>query len=354
MKLHQSNEFEPHLSNPQEAARAANLHYVCGDEPGYRRKHWGRGFTYLDKKGHHIQDPKLRQRFKSLTIPPAWTDVWICPSPRGHIQATGLDDKGRKQYIYHPRWETVRNTAKFDRLIPFAEALPKLREQVNIDVGKHKLSQEKVTAVAIRLLEETLIRVGNERYTNLNKSYGLTTLKNEHLSLSGSRIHITFPGKRGIQQAVDVQDRRLARQIARCQDLPGQELFCYLDDDNEVHSLTSGHVNEYLQTYTDQAFTAKEFRTWGASVLAASILRNMETKETQTERQKQIVQMVKEVAQALGNTPAVCRDYYIHPAIMEAHLAGKLKEITVVDEPAEGLSEEETAVLQLLRSQNGT
>lgn len=337
------------LIDPRQAARSARLRYVNGNEPGFRRKPWGRGFTYLDEDGDHVKDPELRQRFEDLVIPPAWADVWICQSPRGHIQATGRDEKGRKQYIYHPRWEAVRHAVKFSRLLPFAAVLPQLRAQVEADMGKHKLSQAKVTAVAVRLLEESLIRVGNEQYANMNGSYGLTTLKNKHLVLSGSRIQLTFPGKTGKQQTVDVSDRRLARQLTRCCDLSGQELFSYLDEENEVQQLTSSDVNNYLQAHTGHDFTAKEFRTWGATVLATAVLRQTDPTSDPAERQKQIVQMVKEVAEALGNTPAVCRDYYIHPAVMEAHLAGELWEITQVKAPVTGLSEEETAVLQLLQ-----
>lgn len=336
--------------DPQATAHAANLHYANSDEPGYYRKRWGRGFTYLDERGYHIQDPRLRQRFKNLVIPPAWTEVWICKSGRGHVQATGRDDKGRKQYIYHARWEAARNAVKFNRMVAFAEALPRLREQIDADMRKHKLSREKVTAVAVRLLEETLIRVGNEEYTNLNESYGLTTLQSRHLTLSSSRIQIKFNGKGGKPQSAAVHDRRLARQVARCHELPEQELFCYLDEDDEVHRLTSTDVNTYLRTHTDHDFSAKDFRTWGATVLAVSVLRRQEEKETEKEREVQIALMVEEVAEELGNTPAVCRDYYIHPAVIEVHLAGKLADVTRVEEPVAGLHEEETAALQLLRA----
>jgi len=335
----------------EEVARAANLYYVCGDEPGYTRRPWGRGFTYLDAAGHHVKDAALRQRFENLVIPPAWTDVWICADPKGHIQATGRDAKGRKQYIYHPRWETERNALKFSRMIPFGEALPALRQQIDADLRQHKLSREKVTALAVRLLEETLIRIGNEEYAQRNHSYGLTTLQEKHLTLSGSHIRIEFTGKHGKQQEVDVRDRRLARQVARCHELPGHELFSYLDENDQVRPLTSTDVNTYLREYTGCDFTAKDFRTWGATALAASILREMPEVEEPEARQKQVVEMVKQVAEALGNTPAVCRQYYIHPAVTEAYLAGTLREETAVTTPVEGLSEAETAVLQFLRTQ---
>ncbi|MCB8985722.1 MAG: DNA topoisomerase IB [Ardenticatenaceae bacterium] len=336
--------------DPEAVAQAADLHYVRGDEPGYCRRPWGRGFTYLDPEGHHVKDPELRQRFENLVIPPAWTDVWICISPQGHIQATGRDAKGRKQYIYHPRWEVERNALKFSRMILFGEALPALRQQVDADLRQHKLTREKVTAVAVRLLEETLIRIGNEEYAQRNHSYGLTTLQEKHLTLSGSHIRIEFTGKHGKRQEVDVQDRRLARQVARCHELPGQELFTYLDEDDQLRQLSSTDVNTYLREHTHYDFTAKDFRTWGATVLAASILRDMPAAEEPGTRQKQVVEMVKQVAETLGNTPAVCREYYIHPAVIEAHLAGTLCQDTAVAAPVEGLNEPETAVLQFLRS----
>jgi DNA topoisomerase I len=340
----------PLLQQPEEAARTANLYYVSGDEPGYSRKRWGRGFTYLDQDGNHIQDSELRRRFKALAIPPAWTDVWICENPKGHIQATGRDDKGRKQYIYHPRWMEKRNTIKFNSMIHFGQALPRLRRQVDTDLRRHALTCEKVTALAISILEETLIRIGNEAYAHRNSSYGLTTLQEEHLSLFGSHIQIEFKGKRGILQKVDVRDRRLARQIARCHELSGQSLFSYLDEAGQVCSLTSTDVNAYLKEHMGHDFTAKNFRIWGATVMAFSLLYETEQTTDPEEKQKQVGEMVKQVAAALGNTVAVCRQYYIHPHVIETYLAGELWERATVQEPIAGLSDDETAVLQLLRS----
>lgn len=334
-------------------AEKAGLQYVHDAEPGLRRKRWGRGFTYLDKKGKHITNSRQRERLDSLAIPPAWTDVWICADPQGHIQATGQDEKGRKQYIYHPEWEKVRNEVKFNRLAAFGQVLPGLRAQVKEDLQARKLSQQKVTALIVRLLDDTLLRIGNPAYAAENDSYGLTTLQDEHTAVSGSQIIFSFPGKSGKQQEAALQDRQLARLVRRCQELPGQHLFQYIGEDGDIHAITSTEVNDYLRSHTGQDFTAKEFRTWGATIAAASKLAELGGPQTEQEGKKNVVTAVQHAAELLGNTPAVCRQYYIHPAIAEAYVEGKLAHVVQEMQSGKiaveaGLSEMETAVILLL------
>jgi len=343
-------------TDPEESAKLAGLYYVSDEEPGFQRKRRGRGFTYIDPGGRCVNDPKLRARFEALVIPPAWTDVWICADPNGHIQVTGRDDQGRKQYIYHPRWGEIRNLTKFHRLIPFGEALPAIRANVVEDLRKHSLSRQKVVALVIRLLEETLIRIGNREYARNNETYGLTTLRDDHIQVSGSKIIFVFKGKSGKQHEVDLKSKRLAELVKQCQELPGQELFQYLDEAGAYHPINSQDVNDYLREITGQDFTAKDFRTWGGTVLAAAELYQQGPVESETANKKVIVQAVKAVAEALGNTPAICRDYYIHPAIIDAYLNRSL--FTAMEEAAQevtsneatyDLSTEEKAVMILSR-----
>jgi DNA topoisomerase-1 len=340
---------------PDQVAKLARLRYVNDGEPGYSRKRKGRGFMYVDEEGVPVKDKALHGRFAALVIPPAWTDVWICARPNGHIQATGRDEKGRKQYIYHTRWGQVRNEAKFHHLCAFGEALPALRTQVEQHLRLRQLSREKVVALVVRLLDATLLRIGNMAYANENESYGLTTLQDEHTAVSGSTITFYFRGKSGKQQQVTLQDRRLARLVKQCQDLPGQDLFQYTADDGTYHTITSTDVNDYLHRHMGQAFTAKEFRTWGATVVAAETLATLGAAETEQEGKKNVVTAVKQAAQALGNTPTVCRQYYIHPAIFEAYLNGNLLTAVTAAQSGkmkskEGLTAMETAVLSLLQS----
>jgi DNA topoisomerase-1 len=337
----------------EELALQAGLRYVNDSEPGYHRKPWGRGFTYLDNAGKHITQEKVRRRLEALVIPPAWTDVWICRSPDGHIQATGRDEKGRKQYIYHPDWNGVRNEVKFGRMQAFGEALPALRAQVDADMRSHKLSWARVVALVVSLLDKTLLRVGNAAYTQANGSYGLTTLHDEHTAVSGSHITFSFVGKGGKHQEVSVQDRRLARQVQKCQDLPGQHLFQYIGEDGARHNLSSTDVNSYLHQYTGQNFSAKDFRTWGATVAAAEKLAELGAAETEAEVEKNLTTAVKHAAEQLGNTYPICRQYYVHPHILEAYQAGQLvdqvqKVQSGQQKTVAGLSELETAVLAIL------
>jgi DNA topoisomerase I len=303
-----------------EAAEEAGLQYVNDDRPGYSRKAKGKDFEYLDTEGKTIRDEQRLLRIKRLAIPPAWTEVWICPSANGHIQATGRDARGRKQYRYHERWREVRDENKFGRLAQFAKALPNTRRRVTQDLKLPGLPREKVLATIVRLLERSFIRIGNEEYARENKSFGLTTLKNRHVKVKGAQVLFRFRGKSGRQHEVDVTDRRVAKVIAKCQDLPGQDLFQYLDENGEVRDVTSQDVNEYLRQIAGEDFSAKDFRTWGGTVLAAIALSKQEEFETKKQAKGNIKTAICAVAELLGNTPAVCRKCYIHPQIVEAYL----------------------------------
>jgi DNA topoisomerase-1 len=303
-----------------EAAEEAGLKYVNDDRPGYRRKAKGKEFDYLDTEGKTIREEQRLLRIKRLAIPPAWTDVWICPSSNGHIQATGRDARGRKQYRYHERWREVRDENKFDRLAQFAKALPNIRRRVARDLKLPDLPRQKVLATIVRLLERTFIRIGNEEYARDNKSFGLTTLKNRHVKVKGARVLFRFKGKSGREHEVDVTDRKVAKIIAKCQDLPGQDLFQYLEKDGEAGNVTSQDVNDYLRQIAGEDFTAKDFRTWGGTVLAAIALSKQEEFQTKKQAKSNIKTAICAVAELLGNTPAVCRKCYIHPVIVEAYL----------------------------------
>ncbi|HTG52501.1 MAG TPA: DNA topoisomerase IB [Candidatus Tectomicrobia bacterium] len=302
------------------AAEEAGLQYVSDERPGYRRKPKRKEFEYFDTEGKPIRDEQRLLRIKRLAIPPAWTGVWICPSPNGHIQATGRDARGRKQYRYHERWREVRDENKFDRLAEFAKALPNIRRRVSQDLKLPGLSRQKVLATIVRLLERTFIRIGNEEYARENKSFGLTTLKSRHAKVRGAQVLFRFRGKSGRQHEVDVTDRRVAKVIAKCQDLPGQDLFQYLEEGEEVRDVTSQDVNDYLHQIAGNDFSAKDFRTWGGTVLAAIALSKQEEFQTKKEAKANIKTAICAVAELLGNTPAVCRKCYVHPVIVEAYL----------------------------------
>ncbi|MGO2340183.1 MAG: DNA topoisomerase IB [Psychrobacter sp.] len=318
-------------------ARLANLRYVSDDEPGFTRRRWGRGFTYKDAAGKTVKDRALRKRFDALVIPPMWSEVWICQDEKGHLQSTGRDDKSRKQYLYHPEWNRVRDRAKFDAMIGFAEALPTLRAQVEVDLEAASLSRANVLAAVIRLLETTLIRVGNSRYAKLNKSYGLSTLRSKHVSETDNGLAFDFVGKSAKEHHIELQDERLIDIVQACSELPGYQIFKYLDEDGHKQVVDSADINDYIRTHmcdgNSNIYSAKDFRTWMASVLAASYLydelQTMAGKDTlatepkSAERQQLVVDMVKNVAKELGNTPTVCRASYIHPIIIERFLAGQ-------------------------------
>jgi DNA topoisomerase-1 len=308
----------PIIADPVEAARSAGLRYYTDARPGIGRRRAGKGFTYTGLDGKPIRDPKDLKRFRSLAIPPAWTNVWICPSPRGHLQATGRDAKGRKQYRYHPKWREVRDETKYARMLAFAEALPAIRARTNSDLSLGCLSREKVLAIVVQLLDETAIRVGNEEYARTNRSFGLTTLRTRHVKVDGTEIHFHFRGKSGKDHVVDLRNRRLARAVKRCQDLPGQELFQYLDS-GERRSVDSGDVNDYLRQITGENFTAKDFRTWHGTVRAAAALYEIGPAESATEQKRNVNRAIEAAAERLGNTPAICRKSYVHPGILEAY-----------------------------------
>jgi len=306
-----------------EAAEEAGLQYVSDDCPGYTRKPRNGEFEYLDTQGKRIRDEQRILRIKRLAIPPAWTDVWICPSSTGHVQATGRDARRRKQYRYHERWRELRDENKFDRLADFAKALPKIRRRVAKDLKLRGLPREKVLATVVRLLERTFIRIGNEEYARENKSFGLTTIKNRHVTVRGPHLRFRFRGKSGRQHEVDVTDRRIAKIVSKCQDLPGQDLFQYVSDDGKVRNVTSQDVNDYLREITNENFTAKDFRTWAGTVLAAIALSAQGAFETKKQPKANVKTAVCAVAQLLGNTPAICRKCYVHPGIVEAYLSGR-------------------------------
>lgn len=319
------------LAEPQAAAadaalsaRLAGLRHVSDDTPGIRRRRRGKGFSYLDPQGRPLTDPQERRRIAALAIPPAWTGVWICPLPNGHLQATGRDARGRKQYRYHASWRAVRDETKFGRMIAFGEALPRLRARVERDLALPGLPRDKVLAAVVRLLETTLIRVGNQEYARDNRSFGLTTLRNRHVDIEGGTLRFNFRGKSGQEHSVAIADRRLARVVRACRELPGHELFQYLDDDGERQAVSSGDVNEYLRAATGEELTAKDFRTWGGTSLALSALAAIGRAASESEAARAVAGVVELVAEQLGNRPAMCRKYYIHPGVIDAFMSGRL------------------------------
>lgn len=312
------------LAELKSETRAAGLIYVNPDDPGLTRRRRGEAFVYEDAEGAPVTDEANLTRIRSLVIPPAWTEVWICKSPRGHIQATGRDQRGRRQYRYHDRWRAHRDLAKFERVAAFGRALPRLRKQVEADLRRKGLPRDKVLAAVVRLLEITLIRVGNDEYARTNKSFGLTTLRNRHARIGSRAVTFAFRGKGGKQHETRFADRRLARVVKSCQDLPGQRLFQYVDEDGERHAVESADVNAYLRAATGLEVSAKDFRTWAATVSAARALADHGGCGSKTEAKRNLNQCVKAVAGLLGNTPAVCRKAYIHPLVLEAYEAGAL------------------------------
>jgi DNA topoisomerase-1 len=342
-------------SDPEDAARFAGLRWVNDVRPGITRRHRGKGFSYVSPTGEPITDHDRLAWIRSIVIPPAWTDVWISPVQNGHIQATGRDARGRKQYRYHPRWREVRDDTKYGALIAFGKLLPRLRKRVDADLARPGLPREKVVAAVVRLLELTFIRVGNEEYARLNRSFGLTTLRNRHVTVKGTQARFKFRGKSGKVNEVGIRDRRLAALIRRVQDLPGQELFEYIDDGGEVQTATSEDVNSYLRQISGRDITAKDFRTWAGTVLAYRALCALEATTSDAEAKHNIVAAIRDVALRLGNTPAVCRKSYIHPAILDSYVDGSLGDRLPASAHAEGDTpsaiepDEEAAVLALLR-----
>jgi len=347
----------PLITDPVEAAQSAGLRYYTDARPGIQRKRDGKYFSYINTDGSIIRDAKVLTRVKKLGILPAWTDVWICPSPKGHIQATGRDAKGRKQYRYHEHWREVRDETKYTRMLAFGEALPMIRERTDVDLAQRNITRERVLATVVQLLDKTAIRIGNEEYARDNNSFGLTTLRQDHVDVDGSRVHFHFRGKSGKEHQVDVKSTRLARAVRRLEDLPGYELFQYVDPESELQPIDSADVNDYLRLITGQNFTAKDFRTWHGTVTAAGALYESGTAETETEAKKHVTAAITLAAQHLGNTPAICRKSYVHPGIIEAYSEGLLsptwervlKQEEVREHP--GLHPGEVATLAVLQEQ---
>ena len=336
------------------AARAAQLRYVSDRKPGITRHRSGTSFSYRDRDGKLLRDAETLGRIKQLAIPPAWEAVWISPDPAGHIQAVGRDAKGRKQYRYHPRWRTVRDEAKFERITAFAQKLPEIRDRVAADLAKPGMPREKVLATVVRLLETTLIRVGNDEYARDNKSYGLTTLRNRHARVNGHKVVFNFKGKSGIAHTVDFEDEKLARIVRRCRELPGQDLFTYIDDAGEPRDVGSADVNDYLREIAGDDVTAKDFRTWAATTLAAVALESFKAVDTNAALKRNVRRAIEAVAGMLGNTATVCRKCYVHPAILDGYLDGTLRAVLrrrakrQLSENLAALKPEEAAVMAFL------
>lgn len=333
----------------------SDLTFLTDDAPGISRKRTAKGFRYVDPFGKPVRDAATLARIKSLAIPPAWSKVWISPVADAHLLATGRDARMRKQYRYHPLWREVRDRAKYERTISFANALPKIREQVEADLKKPGISREKVLATVVLLLETTLIRVGNKEYARENGSFGLTTMRDRHAKIAGSEVRFQFRGKSGKDHVISVRDRRLARLVRRCQEIPGQQLFQYFDENGERRGVESADVNAYLREITGEEFTAKDFRTWAGTLLAATALQELDSFESAAEAKRQLSGAVGSVAKKLGNTPAICRTCYVHPDVIDEFLEGTLAatlrskiEGRLLNLP-NGLSAEEAAVVALLQ-----
>jgi DNA topoisomerase-1 len=338
-EVQQTEEQPTVVIDPLESAKLAGLRYIGDDTPGIRRERHGDSFRYFDARGRPIADEAELQRIKSLGIPPAWTDVWICPQPNGHMQATGRDAKGRKQYRYHPRWREVRDETKYGRLLAFGRALPRIRARVEQDLRRPDLSREKVLATVVRLLETTLIRVGNPEYARANGSYGLTTMRDKHAVVEDAKVIFQFRGKSGKQHSITLKDRRLAKIVKRCRDLPGYELFQYIDKSGQRQTIGSADINDYLREIAGEEFSAKDFRTWAGTLLAAMALRELAPQGSPAEAKKNVVRAIEDVAERLGNTPSICRKCYIHPAVIDAYLDGSLVE--TLQQRAEDLRDSE-------------
>lgn len=346
----------PTVVDPKDAAESAGLRYVSDARPGIRRKKAGTGFGYMKADGSKVTEPDVLKRIKALAIPPAWTEVWICPFADGHVQATGRDAKGRKQYRYHAHFREVRESTKYEHVVAFADALPTIRAKVREHMSLRGLPREKVLATVVHLLETTLIRVGNDEYAEQNNSYGLTTLKNRHVAIDGNEVRFRFTGKSGKQWSLRVRDRRIANIIKDCQDLPGQELLQYIDEAGNCQDVTSSDVNDYLREITGKDITAKDFRTWAGTVLAAMALNELESFDSAAQAKRNLRSAIEKVAAKLGNAPTICRKCYVHPEVLNSYMDGKLvlelkaKAERELRSDVESFKPEEAAVLALLRS----
>lgn len=338
--------------DPADSAKDAGLRYVSHRGPGITRRQTADGFAYTRPDGMPVTDEKTHARIRGLALPPAYTNVWICPSANGHLQATGRDARGRTQYRYHPKWREVRDGSKYGRMAQFGAALPGIRARVDADLARRGMPREKVLAAVVRLLEETHIRVGNETYARENNSFGLTTLRTEHADVEAGTVHFHFRGKSGKTHAIDLRDPRLAKIIRRCQELPGEELLEWQDAEGGIHTVSSGDVNDYLRAISRQDFTAKDFRTWAGTVLAARTLAQCEPCQNKAQARRTVSAVIRDVARELGNTPAVCRKCYIHPAVLDAYTTGSLRqtlEHAITDGTAPAPAEE-AALLALLQA----
>jgi len=343
------------VSNPAAAANDAGLYYVNDNRLGYRRRANGNGFEYLDTEAKRIRDKQRLLRIKRLAIPPAWTDVWICPSPNGHIQATGRDARGRKQYRYHDRWREVRDENKFGHLTEFAKALPNIRRRITGDMKLNGLPREKILAAIVRLLDRTFMRIGNEEYARFNKSFGITTMRDRHVTVRGAHLLFRFRGKSGREYEVGLTDQRIAKIVSNLQDLPGQNLFQYMNGSGEARDITSQDVNDYLRQISGNDFTAKDFRTWAGTLLTAIGLSVQPNFESKKQAKANINNAVSAAAEVLGNTPTICRKCYVHPAVIEAYLNGTLIAGLTSARKSAGrwdLRATEKAVLKSLRTQH--
>jgi DNA topoisomerase I len=346
------------VTDPVESAQHAGLRYVNDNSPGIQRKRSGRGFSYYDAEGNRISDRAELERIKTIGIPPAWQQVWICPAENGHIQATGYDAKGRKQYRYHPDWRAIRDRTKFNRMIPFGLALPQIRRITHEHLKLQGMPREKILATIVRLLENTLIRVGNAEYAEQNSSFGLTTMRNRHVTIvSNTKVKFKFRGKSGVEHDIELSDRRLTKIIKCCQDLPGYELFQYIDEDGKRQTIDSADVNDYLREITGEDFTAKDFRTWSGTVETALALEELGEATSKTAAKRNVSEAIKLVAKELGNRAATCRKYYVHPTILDAYDEGWLLPILArrhkwqPSSDSADLNLEEKAVLTVLEEQ---
>lgn len=344
------------LLEARASAKEAGLRYFTDSAPGFARRRVGaKSFAYLDTSGKRVRDARVLERFRALVIPPAWENVWICPSEKGHLQVTGRDARGRKQYRYHPDWSDARNENKFSRMLIFARALPRIRARVRRDVRLEGMGRERVLGAVVSLMDQTLVRIGNDEYAEKNQSYGLTTIRNHHARVKGSRILLRFKGKSGKMHELDIEDPHVAPIIRRCQELPGQELFTYLNEEDRAVDVSSGDVNDYLREISGEEITAKDFRTWGGTVEAARFLKTQETPPTKAALKKLFAKTVSHTAERLRNTNAVCRKYYIHPCVFEAFESGELVKIAVSCRKSararvRGLSTDERFAVALLKS----
>jgi DNA topoisomerase I len=338
----------PTVEAAKQVAAEAGLRYVSDRKPGFSRRKAGQGFVYLDENGKKLSDKTHLERIKNLVIPPAWTEVWICSTANGHLQVTGRDAKKRKQYKYHEKWNATRNSNKFDKLISFCRVLPKVRSRVRRDLRRPNYDREKILAAIISIMERTLIRVGNEEYAQTNNSYGLTTIKNKHVKVKAKEVHFKFRGKSGVEHEIVLADVRLAKIIRDCQDLPGQDLFSYQCEDGKYVDVTSADVNDYLREITGQEITAKDFRTWGGTLLAIRSLCSMEKPHNKTQFKKCVTAALKQTAERLGNTPTICRGYYVHPAVFELFESGELHKVAK-QKAGHGLTSDDLLVRTLLK-----